>query len=93
MSRLQDVARNKVSDRILAAKRGAVPYLAVATEQGTVYIWDTSKREELGQGQLSQSARARTIVHDYVRQTRSGLITISTKTVYSTFSGLPMTAC
>lgn len=32
-----------------AAKRGAVPYLAVATEQGTVYIWDTSKREELGQ--------------------------------------------
>ncbi|KAH9007055.1 WD40 repeat-like protein [Lactarius hatsudake] len=31
-----------------AAKRGAVPHLAVATEQGTVYIWDTSKREELG---------------------------------------------
>jgi hypothetical protein len=33
-----------------AAKRGAVPHLAVATEQGTVYIWDTSKREELEQG-------------------------------------------
>ncbi|KAF8505540.1 WD40-repeat-containing domain protein [Russula emetica] len=32
-----------------AAKRGAVPHLAVATEQGTVYIWDTSKREALEQ--------------------------------------------
>ncbi|KAI0303171.1 WD40-repeat-containing domain protein [Russula brevipes] len=31
-----------------AAKRGAVPHLAVATEQGTVYVWDTSRREELG---------------------------------------------
>ncbi|KAH9978023.1 WD40-repeat-containing domain protein [Lactifluus volemus] len=31
-----------------AAKRGGVPHLAVATEQGTVYVWDTSKREELG---------------------------------------------
>ncbi|KAF8268292.1 WD40-repeat-containing domain protein [Lactarius quietus] len=30
------------------AKRGGIPHLAVATEQGTVYIWDTSKREELG---------------------------------------------
>jgi hypothetical protein len=35
---------------MLAAKRGAVPHLAVATEQGTVYIWDTSKREALEQG-------------------------------------------
>lgn len=33
-----------------AAKRGAVPHLAVATEQGTVYIWNTSKREALEQG-------------------------------------------
>ena len=50
------------SDRFLAAKRGSVPHLAVATEQGTVYIWDTSKREELGQGQLSQSVRISNIV-------------------------------
>ncbi|KAI0068996.1 WD40 repeat-like protein [Artomyces pyxidatus] len=28
-----------------AAKRGGVPYLAVATEQGTVYIRNTSKRD------------------------------------------------
>ena len=34
-----------------AAKRGSVPLLAVATEQGKVYVWDTSKREELGRGQ------------------------------------------
>jgi hypothetical protein len=36
---------------VKAAKRGGVPRLAVATEQGTVYVWDTSKREELGRGQ------------------------------------------
>ena len=47
---------------MLAAKRGAVPHLAVATEQGTVYIWDTSKREELGRGQLFQSMRVSKIV-------------------------------
>jgi hypothetical protein len=35
---------------VKAAKRGAVPHLAVATEQGRVYIWDASKREALEQG-------------------------------------------
>ncbi|EPQ59580.1 WD40 repeat-like protein [Gloeophyllum trabeum ATCC 11539] len=29
-----------------AAKRGGAPHLAVATEQGTVYIFDTSKRQD-----------------------------------------------
>jgi hypothetical protein len=43
---------------VKAAKRGGVPHLAVATEQGTVYVWDTSKREELGRGQsASQVSR------------------------------------
>jgi alpha-tubulin suppressor-like RCC1 family protein len=40
----------------LAAKRSGAPLLAVATQEGSVYVWDTSKREELGRGQLTQSA-------------------------------------
>lgn len=87
MSSLQDVDRDKGSDRYLAAKRGAVPHLAVATEQGTVYIWDTSKRDELGRGQFIPAHAHERDCHDYARQTRRGSITISTKTVYSIFSG------
>ncbi len=76
---------------MLAAKRGAVPHLAVATEQGTVYIWDTSKREAFGGGQSFQSTRTSRVLTNYIRQTRSGTTLISMKTVYSIFGGLPTT--